>query len=34
LKVVGLFAGIGGIEVGFHAAGHETVLLCDVEEAT
>lgn len=33
MKVVGLFAGIGGIEVGFHVAGHETVLLCDVEEA-
>jgi len=32
LSVVGLFAGIGGIELGLHAAGHETVLLCDVDE--
>lgn len=29
VKVIGLFAGIGGIEVGFQRAGHETVLLCD-----
>lgn len=29
LRVAGLFAGIGGLEVGFHAAGHETVLLCE-----
>ena len=29
--MVGLFAGIGGIELGLHAAGHRTVLLCDVE---
>jgi DNA (cytosine-5)-methyltransferase 1 len=33
LSVVGLFAGIGGIELGLHAAGHETVLLCDFEPA-
>jgi DNA (cytosine-5)-methyltransferase 1 len=31
LSVVGLFAGIGGIEVGLHEAGHETKLLCEVE---
>jgi DNA (cytosine-5)-methyltransferase 1 len=31
-SVVGLFAGIGGIEVGLHQAGHETLLLCDVDE--
>jgi DNA (cytosine-5)-methyltransferase 1 len=31
LRVVGLFAGIGGIEVGLHAAGHETVLMCEVD---
>lgn len=29
--VVGLFAGIGGIEVGLHAAGHRTTLLCEIE---
>jgi DNA (cytosine-5)-methyltransferase 1 len=33
-SVVGLFAGIGGIELGLHAAGHETVLLCDFEPAS
>ena len=33
LTVVGLFAGIGGIEVGLHAAGHHTVLLCEIEPA-
>src|SRR4051794_9412192 len=33
LSVVGLFAGIGGIELGLQAAGHETVLLCDFEPA-
>jgi DNA (cytosine-5)-methyltransferase 1 len=33
LSVVGLFAGIGGIEVGLHQAGHETVLLCEVERS-
>jgi DNA (cytosine-5)-methyltransferase 1 len=29
LRLVGLFAGIGGIELGFHASEHETVLLCE-----
>jgi DNA (cytosine-5)-methyltransferase 1 len=29
---VGLFAGIGGIELGFHAAGGRTKLLCEVWE--
>ena len=29
LKVVGLFAGIGGIEEGFRQAGHQTQLLCE-----
>lgn len=29
LRVAGLFAGIGGIELGMHRAGHETVLLCE-----
>ena len=27
--VAGLFAGIGGIELGLHRAGHETELVCD-----
>jgi DNA (cytosine-5)-methyltransferase 1 len=31
LSVVGLFAGIGGIEVGLREAGHKTVLLCEVD---
>ncbi len=33
LRVVGLFAGIGGIELGLHAHGHETVLLCEFDPA-
>jgi DNA (cytosine-5)-methyltransferase 1 len=34
MSVVGLFAGIGGFELGLKAAGHETVLLCDFEPAS
>lgn len=30
MRVAGLFAGIGGFEHGFHLAGHETVLLCEI----
>ncbi len=30
MRVAGLFAGIGGFELGLHQAGHTTVLLCDV----
>jgi len=33
LRVVGLFAGIGGIEVGLSQAGHRTRLLCEIDEA-
>ena len=33
LRVAGLFAGIGGIERGLHAAGHETVVVCEIDEA-
>lgn len=33
LSVVGLFAGIGGIEVGLHKAGHRTELLCEIDPA-
>jgi DNA (cytosine-5)-methyltransferase 1 len=29
--VAGLFAGVGGIELGLHRAGHETALLCEYE---
>ncbi|MEO8927832.1 MAG: DNA (cytosine-5-)-methyltransferase [Caulobacteraceae bacterium] len=30
MKVAGLFAGIGGLEVGLAAAGHEAVVLCEI----
>jgi DNA (cytosine-5)-methyltransferase 1 len=33
LSVAGLFAGIGGIELGLHRAGHDTLLLCEVDDA-
>lgn len=33
LTVVGLFAGIGGIELGLHRAGHETSFLCEIDDA-
>jgi DNA (cytosine-5)-methyltransferase 1 len=33
LRVAGLFAGIGGIEVGLHDAGHRTDLLCEWDPA-
>jgi DNA (cytosine-5)-methyltransferase 1 len=33
MTVAGLFAGIGGIELGLDAAGHETTFLCDFEPA-
>lgn len=32
LRVVGLFAGIGGIELGLHRAGHKTEFLCEIDE--
>lgn len=31
LQTVGLFAGVGGIELGLKRAGHETSLLCEIE---
>jgi DNA (cytosine-5)-methyltransferase 1 len=31
LKVAGLFAGVGGIELGLSRAGHDTALLCEVD---
>src|SRR4051794_433448 len=33
LRLVGLFAGIGGIEIGLSDAGHRTRLLCEIDEA-
>lgn len=33
MRVAGLFAGIGGFELGFERAGHETVFLCEVDRA-
>lgn len=32
-RVTGLFAGIGGIELGLHRAGHRADLLCEIEPA-
>jgi len=31
MKVVGLFAGIGGLELGLSRQGHETLLLCEID---
>src|SRR5262245_55237939 len=33
LRVVGLFAGIGGIEIGLAEAGHRSALLCEIDNA-
>jgi DNA (cytosine-5)-methyltransferase 1 len=33
LRVVGLFAGIGGIEIGLSAAGHRSRLFCEIDTA-
>ena len=30
MKVAGLFAGIGGFELGLHRAGHQTELMCEI----
>lgn len=32
LRVAGLFSGIGGFELGLHQAGHESALLCELDE--
>ena len=32
LRVAGLFAGVGGLEAGLARAGHETTLLCEIDE--
>src|SRR5206468_498517 len=31
LKVAALFAGVGGIELGLHQAGHVTTLFCELD---
>lgn len=33
LRVAGLFAGVGGLELGLGRAGHETVMLCEIDPA-
>jgi DNA (cytosine-5)-methyltransferase 1 len=33
LEVAGLFAGVGGLELGLHRAGHDAVLLCENDPA-
>lgn len=33
MRVAGLFAGIGGIELGLHQAGHRSELLCELDAA-
>jgi DNA (cytosine-5)-methyltransferase 1 len=33
VNVVGLFSGIGGIEYGFHLAGLETTLMCEINDS-
>jgi DNA (cytosine-5)-methyltransferase 1 len=34
MRIAGLFAGIGGFELGLHRAGHQTELVCDVLPAS
>lgn len=33
LRTVGLFAGVGGLELGLNSAGHETLAFCEIEPA-
>lgn len=30
-RVAGLFAGVGGLELGLGRAGHETMMLCEID---
>lgn len=32
LRIAGLFAGVGGLELGFQRAGHEALMLCEIDE--
>jgi len=32
-KVVGLFSGIGGLELGFHSAGFQSTMLCEIDKS-
>lgn len=32
-KVVGLFAGIGGLELGLHRAGYQSTMLCEIDQS-
>lgn len=32
LNVAGLFAGIGGVELGLERAGHKSSVLCEIEQ--
>lgn len=31
-RISGLFSGIGGLELGFHRSGHESLILCEIED--
>lgn len=31
MRVAGLFAGVGGLELGLHRAGHEATMLCEID---
>ncbi len=33
LRIVSLFSGIGGFEVGLHRSGHQTILMCEADDA-
>ena len=33
MQVAGLFSGIGGLELGLEAAGHDVALMCEIDPA-